>query len=136
MADGRVQFLNPDGLVKSPAFSNLAVVTGSVKTVYIGGQDPIDADGNVVGKGDLGTQTEQVLKNIKIALAAAGALPEHVVKWNIYVLQGQSVQEGFEAFQRIWGMPPSPPLISVVYVAALGHPDWLLEMEAIAVIPE
>lgn len=136
MSEGRVQLLSPDGLIKSPAFSNVAVVTGNVKTVYIGGQDAVDASGNVVGKGDLGAQTEQVLKNIQTALAAGGAGPEHVVKWNIYVVQGQSVQEGFEAFQRVWGMPANPPLITAVFVAALAHPDFLLEMDALAVVPE
>jgi enamine deaminase RidA (YjgF/YER057c/UK114 family) len=79
MSDGRVQLLNPDELVKNPAFSNVAVVTGNVKTVYVGGQDAVDPAGNIVGKGDLGAQTEQVLKNLRAALAAAGAGPEHVV---------------------------------------------------------
>jgi enamine deaminase RidA (YjgF/YER057c/UK114 family) len=136
MSDGRIQFINPDELVKNPAFSNVAVVTGSVKTVYIGGQDAIDADGNIVGKGDLALQTEHVLKNLRTALAAAGAGPEHVVKWNVYILQGQSIQEGFEAFRRVWGMPANPPLITGVFVAALAHPDFLVEIEAIAVVPE
>ena len=136
MPDGRVQLINPDGLVKSPAFSNVAVVTGNVKTVYVGGQDAVDADGNVVGKGDIGAQTEQVLKNLRAALTAAGAGPEHVVKWNIYIVQGQSIQEGFAAFQRVWGMPANPPLITFAFVAELASPDFLVEMDAIAVVPE
>lgn len=136
MPEGHIQFISPEGLVKSPAFSHAAIVTGNVKTVYVGGQDAVDASGNVVGKGDLGLQTEQVLKNIQTVLAAAGAGPEHVVKWNIYVLQGQPVQAGFEAFQRVWGTPPSPPLVTVIFVAGLGHPDWLVEIDAMAVVPE
>jgi enamine deaminase RidA (YjgF/YER057c/UK114 family) len=136
LSDSRVQLVNPDELVKNPAFSHVAVVTGSVKTVYIGGQDAIAAAGNIVGKGDLGAQTEQVLKNLRAALTAAGAGPEHVVKWNIYIVQGQSIQEGFEAFQRVWGMPPNPPLITGVFVAALAHPDFLVEIDAMAVVPE
>ncbi len=136
MSEGRVQFINPDGLTKNPAFSNVAVVSGNVKTVYVGGQNAVDAAGNVVGKGDLGTQTEQVLKNLKAALAAGGAGPEHVVKWNIYILAGQSIQEGFAAFQRVWGMPATPPLITGVFVAGLAHPDFLVEMDAVAVVPE
>jgi enamine deaminase RidA (YjgF/YER057c/UK114 family) len=112
------------------------VVSGNVKTVYVGGQDAVDAEGNVVGKGDLGAQTEQVLKNVKTALAAAGAGPEHVIKWNIYVAPGQSVQEGYAAFQRVWGNPPKPPLITVVFVAGFANPDFLVEIDAIAVVPE
>lgn len=132
---GQVQYINPDGLPKNPAFSNVVTVTGPVKTIYIGGQDAVDATGAIVGKGDLKAQTEQILKNIQAALAASGAQPEHVVKWNIYVLQGQSVQDGYAAFQSVWGNPPNPPVITVVFVAGLGHPDFLAEIDAIAVVP-
>ena len=133
---GEVKYINPDGLPKNSAFTNVVTVTGPVKTVYIGGQDAVDASGAIVGKGDLKAQTEQILKNIQAALTAAGAEPEHVVKWNIYILQGQSVQEGFAAFQSVWGNPPNPPIITVVFVAGLGHPDFLAEIDAIAVVPE
>ena len=133
---GQVQYINPDGLPKNPAFTNVVTVTGPVKTVYIGGQDAVDASGAIVGKGDLKAQTEQILKNIQAALAAAGAQPEHVIKWTIYVVQGQSVQDGFAAFQSVWGNPPNPPVITVAFVAGLGHPDFLAEIDAIAVVPE
>src|SRR5512134_2942121 len=135
-AKGEVQYINPEGLHKNPAFTNVVTVTGPVKTIYIGGQDAVDATGAIVGKGDLKAQTEQILKNIQAALAASGAQPEHVVKWNIYVLQGQSVQDGYAAFQSVWGNPPNPPVITVVFVAGLGHPDFLAEIDAIAVVPE
>ena len=92
--DGRVEFLNPDGLPRNPAFSNVAVVSGSVRTIYIGGQDAVDADGNIVGIGDIAAQTEQVLRNLRTALAAAGAGPEHVVKWNVLVVDGQDFAAG------------------------------------------
>lgn len=133
---GEVKYINPDSLPKNPAFTNVVTITGPVKTVYIGGQDAVDASGAIVGKGDLKAQTEQILKNIQAALAVAGAQPEHVVKWNIYVVQGQSVQEGFAAFQSVWGNRTNPPIITVVFVAGLGHPDFLAEIDAIAVVPE
>ncbi len=133
---GEVKYINPDGLPKNPAFTNVVTVTGPAKTIYIGGQDAVDASGAIVGKGDLKAQTEQILKNIQAALAAAGAQPEHVVKWNICVVQGQSIQEGFTAFQGVWGNRPNPPAISVMFVAGLAHPDFLAEMDAIAVVPE
>jgi enamine deaminase RidA (YjgF/YER057c/UK114 family) len=131
-----IQYINPDSLNKNPAFTNVITVTGSVKTVYICGQDAVDAAGNIVGKGDLKAQTEQVLKNLQAALAAAGAGPEHVVKWNLYLVQGQPIQAGFEAFQSVWGQRPNPPTITMAYVAGLANPDFLLEMDAIAVVPE
>jgi enamine deaminase RidA (YjgF/YER057c/UK114 family) len=134
-AHGKVEFVNPEGLNRNPAFTNVVVITGPAKTVYIGGQDAVDATGNIVGKGDLAAQTEQMLKNIKVALAAAGARPEHVVKWNLYVVQGQSLRAGFEAFQRAWGNHPNPPAITAAFVAGLAHPDFLVEMDAIAVVP-
>lgn len=122
---GRIQYLNPEGLHKNPAYSQVAVASGNTKTVYVGGQNSVDAKGGLVGKGDLRAQTERSLENVQAALAAAGASPEHVVKLNVYVLQGQSLQAGLEAFQQTWGTQPSPPTISVLFVAGLAHPDFL-----------
>jgi enamine deaminase RidA (YjgF/YER057c/UK114 family) len=133
---GQVQYINPDALNKNPAFTNVIVVSGAVKTVYVGGQDAVDASGNIVGKGDIKAQTEQVLNNVQAALAAGGAQLEHVIKWNLYVVQGQSLAAGFEVFQQVWGRRPNPPAITMAFVAGLAHPDFLLEMEAIAVVPQ
>jgi enamine deaminase RidA (YjgF/YER057c/UK114 family) len=136
MTSGRVELLAPDGLVKSPAFSHVAVVSGAVRTIYVGGQDAITADGGIVGKGDLGAQTTQILANIQTALAAAGAGLEHVIKWNVFVVEGHPVGPALEAFKQAWGdRSAPPPLITAVFVARLGHPDWLAEMDAIAVVP-
>ena len=132
----QVQYINPDGLSKNPAFTNVIVVTGSVKTVYIGGQNALDASGTIIGRGDIKAQTVQVLKNIQAALFAGGAQPEHVIKWTLYVVQGQPLQAGFEAFQQLWGQLPNPPAITMAFVAGLANPDFLVEMEAIAVVPE
>ena len=113
MTSGRVELLTPDGLVKSPAFSHVAVVSGPVRTIYIGGQDAVTADGENVGKGDLAAQTTQILTNVKSALAAAGAGPEHVIKWNLLLLEGQSIQDG------IRGVPAG--LAQAVHASALDH---------------
>jgi enamine deaminase RidA (YjgF/YER057c/UK114 family) len=133
--EGHVEFLNPDGLNRNPAFSNVVVVSGNVRTIYIGGQDAIDAEGNIVGIGDIAVQTEQVLRNLRTALAAAGAGPEHVVKWNVLIVAGQDFGAGYAAFQRVWGDQPHPPVITAAVVGGLGHPDFLVEMDAIAVVP-
>lgn len=132
---GQVEFLNPAGLNRNPAFSNVAIVSGPVRTIYVGGQDAIDAEGRVVGVGDLAAQTEQVLRNLRTALAAAGAGPEHVIKWNVLVVEGQDFGVGFAAFQRVWGIPQNPPVITAAVVKGLAHPDFLVEMDAIAVVP-
>src|SRR5919106_4056138 len=133
--DGRVEFLDPDGLPRNPAFSNVAVVAGRVRTIFIGGQDAVDAEGNIVGVGDIAAQTEQVLRNLRTALAAADAGPEHVVKWNVLVIDGQDFAAGYAAFQRVWGDRPNPPVITAAIVKGLAHPDFLVEIDAIAVVP-
>lgn len=134
-AGGFVLHLNPDTLHKNRAFTQVVSVSGAVKTIYVGGQDAVDQQGNIIGKGDIGAQAEQVLANLQKALAAAGAEMEHIVKWNVYIVQGQSLQQGFAAFQRAWGNRPNPPAITGMFVAGLAHPDFLLEMDAIAVVP-
>jgi enamine deaminase RidA (YjgF/YER057c/UK114 family) len=132
---GSVRFINPDSLNKNPAFTNVVVVEGNVKTVHIGGQDAINASGEIVGKGDIVAQTEQILANVRAALEAGGARPEHIIKWNIYVVEGQSLQEGFGAFQRAWPEVPNPPAITMAFVSGLAHPEFLVEMDAVAVVP-
>ena len=132
---GSVRYVDPEGLNQNPAFTNVVVVEGPVRTVYVGGQDSVDASGNIVGRGDVAAQTEQVLANLRAALAAGGAGPEHVVKWNLLMVEGASLQEGFSAFRRAWGDPPNPPTITFAYVAGLANPEYLVEMDAIAVVP-
>jgi enamine deaminase RidA (YjgF/YER057c/UK114 family) len=61
---------------------------------------------------------------------------EHVVKWNVYIVQGQSPQPGFEVFRRVWGDRPNPPTITVLFVGGLANPDFLVEIDAIAVVPQ
>lgn len=133
---GQVQHINPDGLSRNPAFTNVITVTGPVRTIYIGGQDALDASGSIVGKDDLKLQTEQVFNNLLGGLKAGDAELEHIIKWNIYVVQGQQIQSAFEVFQRVWGRRPNPPAITVMFVPALANPDFLVEMDAIAVVPE
>jgi enamine deaminase RidA (YjgF/YER057c/UK114 family) len=133
---GRVEHLNPDGLPRHAVFTNVVAVSGAVKTVYVGGQDAVDASGGIVGRGDLAAQTEQVPENVQAALAAAGAGLEHVIKWTLYLVHGQAPEPGFAVFQRVWGDRPNPPAITLVFVAGLAHPEFLLEIDAIAAVPQ
>ena len=133
---GHVEHINPDGLSKNPAFTQVVTVTGPAKTIYIGGQDAVDASGTIVGKGEVKQQVEQVLKNLQSALQANGAELEHIVKWNIYIVPGQPLRPAFEVSQQIWGGRPNPPAITVMFVAGLANPDFLVEMDAIAVVLE
>jgi enamine deaminase RidA (YjgF/YER057c/UK114 family) len=133
---GSVRYINPDSLNKNPAFTNVVVVEGNVRTVHIGGQDALNASGEIVGKGDIVAQVEQILANLRAALAAGGAGPEHIIKWNIYVVEGQPLEAGFAAFQNAWPQTPNPPAITGVFVSGLAHPDFLVEMDAVAVVPQ
>jgi len=71
MTGGRVEHLNPEGLIRNPAFTHVVVVSGPARTIYVGGQDAITGAGEIVGKGDIAAQTEQVLANLLTALAAS-----------------------------------------------------------------
>jgi len=132
---GRVDYLNPPTLARNPAFTQVVVVSGNMKTVYVGGQNAIDASGEIVGRDDLAAQTEGALNNVARALAAAGANLENVVKWNILIVQGHPLAAAFQTFQRVWGVRPNPPAITVAYVAALANPAFLVEIDAIAAVP-
>jgi enamine deaminase RidA (YjgF/YER057c/UK114 family) len=133
---GSVSYLNPEGLHRNPAFSQAVMTSGPVRTIYVGGQNAVDAAGGIVGKGDMQAQAEQLANNLRVALASAGARIDHVVKWTIYVVQGQPVRPAMGAFQKVFGPLPNPPAISVLFVAGLANPDFLLEVEAVAVVPE
>jgi enamine deaminase RidA (YjgF/YER057c/UK114 family) len=130
-----VQYLNPDALPRNPAFTQAVAVTEPVRTVYIGMQNAVDASRTIIGRGDIAAQTEQVLKNVQACLEAAGARPEHLVLWNIYVAQGQPIQPAFEVGQRWWGNRPNPPANSVIFVPGFTPPDFLIGIDAIAVVP-
>ena len=130
-----IEHLNPEGMPHNPAFSQAVAVSGPHRTIYIGGQDAVDAEGNIVGQGDIGAQTRQAFVNLKLVLAASGAGLEHIVKWNIYIVQGQPLGPGFAVSMEEWGDRPNPPAISGMFVAALANPEFLVEIDAIAVVP-
>ena len=132
---GRVKHLNPDSMMKSPAFSQVIEVSGNARTIYIAGQNAVDRIGRVVGVGDIGKQAEQVMRNLKAALYSVDADLQDIVKMAIYIVQGQPLEPGYEAFLRAWGNREEPPTISTIFVAGLARPEVLLEIDAIAVVP-
>ena len=131
-----VKFLNPDSLHKNPAYSQVAVIKGNVKTIYIGGQNAVNETGELIGKGNMKGQATQILKNLKNALREADATFAHIIKWNIYILQGQDIRPALEVFQDEMKTMSQPPLITGIFVAGLANPEFLLEIEAMAVVPE
>ena len=113
----------------------MITTSGHTRTIYVGGQNAVAPSGAIAGKGDIGVQAKQVARN-QVALAAANAGIEHLLKWTIYVVQGQPLGPAMGAFQQVLGPPPKPPTISVLFAAALAHPDFLLEVEATGIVPD
>ena len=124
--------INPEGLHRSPAFSQAVVVEQPTKTIYIGGQNGVDADGKVVGP-TLGEQSERAFRNIATILESEGASLANIVHWRIAAVAGQSFEEGVAAFQQVWNPADPPPAITVHFVSALG-PGVLVEIDAVAVV--
>jgi enamine deaminase RidA (YjgF/YER057c/UK114 family) len=98
---GTVSHLNPAGLHRNPAFSQVITTSGQTRTIYVGGQNAVDSAGTIVGKGDIGVQAKQVARNLQVALASANASVEHIVKWVVYVVQGQPLGPAIDAFQQV-----------------------------------
>jgi enamine deaminase RidA (YjgF/YER057c/UK114 family) len=124
--------INPEGLHRSPAFSQAVVVEHPAKTIYVGGQNGVDADGKVVGP-TVAEQASQALSNLATILESEGASLANIVHWTIAVVDGHALDEGFAAFQQAWNPADPPPTITVHVVAGLG-PGFLVEIDAIAVV--
>jgi enamine deaminase RidA (YjgF/YER057c/UK114 family) len=125
--------LQPAGLPSNPAFAQGVSVEGPARTIYVGGQNGMGADGTIAGN-DTGSQTRQALENVGLVLAEAGAELTDIVHWRIALVQGASPEAGFAAFQEVWGARGDPPAISVDVVAGLANPSFLVEITAVAVV--
>ncbi|MEO5696706.1 MAG: RidA family protein [Burkholderiaceae bacterium] len=130
---------NPAALFQPAMYSQLAVAAGT-RTVFVAGQAPFDASGKLVGSGDLAAQTEQVLRNIATALAAAGASFQDVGRLTIYLVgsKGPSTMEqlgaGYARAIDAIGADVAPRPVTMVVVAGLAVPEQLIEIEATAVL--
>lgn len=132
-----ITLLNPEGMPKVDELHQVAVATGS-KMVFIAGQVSWDADGRVVGEGDLAAQLEQCYRNIATALAAVGGSFHDVARLTIYVPdwtpdKWPAVQDGLARVSAMLGFTPLPP-ITMPGIGAGFTPDILVEVEATAVI--
>lgn len=128
-----VQYLNPPGLLHSPAFSQAVVVEHPARTVYLGGQNGVDPSRTVVA--ELAEQTARAVDNARIALAAAGGHLSDVISWTVAVVAGEDLRAGYGAMQAAFAGRDSPPIVTVVLVAGLAVPGALVEISAIAVLP-
>ena len=128
-------FPKPDGLAPVTAYSHV-VVAQPGKIIFIAGQVATDKEGKLVGKDDLKAQATQVFQNLKIALAAGGATFDDVVKinWFIKGYKPDMLPTLREVRSSFFNKNLPPPASTLLGVAALAQDDYLLEVEAIAVV--
>jgi 2-iminobutanoate/2-iminopropanoate deaminase len=127
----KVTHINPDSLLKSPAFSQAVVVEDARRIVYIGEQNGVDVSGAVVGD-DLGSQVEHAYKDVLKVLESVGATRENVVKQTILVAKGQDMRVGYVAAQRAWRAHPIA--LTVHIVDGFGIPGALVGTEAVCAL--
>ena len=131
-----VELINPAGLPVPDVYAQVAVARGS-RTVYLAGQVARNADGEPVGAGDLAEQTEQAFLNVATALAGAEATFADVAKLTVYVVDWDPSKlaafgEGAGRAAARLGVDPVKP-VTLIGVSALGEPDLLVEIDAVAV---
>lgn len=124
--------LRPEGLVRSPAFSHVAVVPPGATTIYIGGQDAVDSTGALIGGDDPAAQTQQVMDNLHTALAAVGASVHDLVMMTVLLVDGVDLNVAYPvAAAALAGA--APPVVAA-RVAGLGVPGALIEVSAVAAL--
>jgi enamine deaminase RidA (YjgF/YER057c/UK114 family) len=124
-----VQYVNPPNMHISPVFSQGIILPANARLLLIGGQNAVNAQGEIV------KQTELALDNIQKVLAAAGAGLEHLVRTMIIMRADADLNAAFGVWMKVWGQRPNPPTVTGLLVAALANPDFLIEIEAQAVLP-
>lgn len=125
------QFIQPEGLIKPSSYTHV-VMAGN--TVYISGQVSANEKGEVVGKGDLRAQVSKVYENLATCLKAAGITFGDVVKMNTYVVNFKTDDLAvIRDVRKNYLSADHPPASTLVGVQALASPDWMVEIEAIAV---
>lgn len=128
-----IHLLQPEGLVVSPAFSHVAVVPPDATTIYVGGQNGIDATGAVVSD-DVAEQSRRAVDNVATALRAGGASLADVVHWTVLIAEDADLGAAYGAIAPKLARDGAPPLVTAARVAGLGVPGALIEVSAIAAV--
>jgi len=132
--EAAVKFVKSDALPPAPGYSQAAVVTRG-RLIYVAGQIAMDTSGKLVGPGDFRVQAKQTFENLKAALAASGATFDNVVKLNSYFVDVKQVPVFREVRDQYVNLA-NPPVSTAVEVRRLVREEWLVEVEAVAVVPE
>jgi enamine deaminase RidA (YjgF/YER057c/UK114 family) len=129
---GDRQLINPPELFPPPGFSHLAVATGQ-RLVFVAGQTAITPDFAVVGEGDLAAQTRASMECVGIALRAAGAGWDDVVRRTIYTVAPTEFEVITRAIEEVTGDSPHPPQ-TIIGVTGLALPQLMIEIEVTALL--
>lgn len=124
-------YVRPAGMPPANGYSHAVAFNGPA--VMISGQVPLDEEGRLVGPGDPRAQLRQVFRNLTTALAAAGASMDHVVKLTVFLTDMADLQ-AFREVRDDFVPLDRPPASSLVQVAGLVNPEFLVEIEAIAAL--
>ncbi len=128
------QFINPEGLSNPGTYTHVVTAQGG-KLIFISGQVALDAQGQVVGAGDLKAQTKQVFENLKTALASQGATFADVVKITMYIVNYKlEYRQQLVEARAPYLNASHPPASTLVGVQSLARPDFMIEVEAIAAV--
>jgi reactive intermediate/imine deaminase len=133
MPPTNVEYLNPPALSVPTGYTHVVQVHGG-RTIYIAGQVAFDQSGKVVGKGDFAAQATQVFENLKSALAAGGATFDNLVKLTTFVTDMSRMQTLRSIRAKYYGK--NAPASTLVQITKLANDDLMIEIEAIAVVPE
>jgi 2-iminobutanoate/2-iminopropanoate deaminase len=115
-------------------FSQATTIEARGKLVFVSGMTARRADGSIAGIGDISEQTRQVCENVKAAMEAAGGSLDDVVRVDVYVRNMEDFDK-IHAVRREYFKPPLPAS-TMVEVAKMTSPDYLIEISAIAVLPD
>jgi enamine deaminase RidA (YjgF/YER057c/UK114 family) len=130
-----IEHINPEGMHKNPAFSQGIIIPAGARTLLIGGQNAVDEKGEVVGKGDTAAQTAKAVDNLIKVLEAAGGKLEDLVRIGLYLREDADLRAGLGAWMARAGKLKNPPTVTSAMVAMLANPDYLIEIEATAILP-
>lgn len=128
-----IQHINPEGMHKSPVFSQGILIPAGMRTLIIGGQNGVDETGRVVSN-ELAGQTARAVDNLIRVLEAAGGTLEDLVRVGLYIKGEGDITPGFVEWMKRAGQLRNPPTVNSVRVLGLANPDFLIEIEALAVL--
>lgn len=129
--------VTPDGLRKPRGYSQAAVVRAGT-LVYLAGQVPTNITGSLIGAGEFRPQLEQVFRNLNLGITGLGGTFRNIIKLNYFCVQAveqaelRHVNEVRDSYIDI----ENPPVSTFLFVSRLARPEWMIEIEAVAVLPD